>query len=63
MKLIDLHCDTVWKLMDLDKKGDLMENQCSVSIPGMKRAGTMAQFFACFVHVKDLAGEIGRAHV
>lgn len=65
MKLIDLHCDTVWKLMDLDKKGDLMENQCSVSIPGMKRAGTMAQFFACFVHVKDLAGgyEEGYRHV
>lgn len=55
MKLIDMHCDTIWKLMDLDKCGDLMENQCSVSITGMKKAGTMAQFFACFTHVNDHA--------
>ncbi|WP_288174511.1 dipeptidase [Sporofaciens musculi] len=53
MKLIDLHCDTLWKLMDMDKDGDLMENQCSVSIPFMKKAGTKAQFFACFTCLKD----------
>lgn len=56
MKLIDMHCDTIWKLMDLDKCGDLMENQCAISIPGMQKAGTMAQFFACFTHVKDYVG-------
>lgn len=50
MKLIDMHCDTLWKLMDLDKNGDLMENQCSVAIPYMKEAGTKAQFFACFTY-------------
>ena len=33
MKLIDMHCDTIWKLMDLDKEGDMVENQCSISIP------------------------------
>ena len=37
MKLIDMHCDTLWKLMDLDKKGNLMENACSISIPSMKK--------------------------
>ena len=37
MKLIDMHCDTIWKLMDLDKEGDMVENQCSISIPGMKK--------------------------
>lgn len=65
MKLIDMHCDTIWKMMDLDKKGSLMENSCSVSIPGMKRAGTMAQFFACFVYVKEMKGgyEEGYRHV
>ena len=65
MRLIDMHCDTIWKLMDLDKSGNLMENQCSVSIPGMKRAGTMAQFFACFVYWKDMPGgyEEGYRHV
>ena len=33
MKLIDMHCDTLWKVMDLDRQGDFMENQGSISIP------------------------------
>lgn len=53
MKLIDMHCDTIWKLMDVDKGADLMDNHCSVSIPFMKEAGTKAQFFACFTCLKD----------
>ena len=56
MKLIDMHCDTIWKLKDLDKTGDLMENRCSVNIPGMKQAGVTAQFFACFVYREGMAG-------
>ena len=48
MKLIDMNCDTLWKLLDLDKEGDLSKNHCSVSIPYMKAAGTTVQFFACF---------------
>ncbi len=65
MKLIDMHCDTIWKLMDIDKEGDLMKNNCSVSIPGMKRAKTLAQFFACFLYIEDMAGgyEEGYQHV
>ncbi len=53
MNLIDMHCDTLWKLMDMDKKGNLMENHCSVSIPYMEEAGTKAQFFACFTCLRD----------
>ena len=53
MKLIDLHCDTIWKLMDLDRKGDLMENGCSINIPAMRQAGTKAQFFACFTYIEE----------
>lgn len=53
MKLIDMHCDTLWKLMDLDKEGNLEENHCSVSIPYMKEAGTAVQFFACFTCFGD----------
>lgn len=53
MNLIDLHCDTIWKLLDLDRSGDLMENGCSVSIPAMKEAGTQAQFFACFTYIEE----------
>ena len=53
MKLIDMHCDTLWKLMDLDGKGDLKKNGCSVNIPAMKKADTAVQFFACFTWIKD----------
>ena len=53
MKLIDLHCDTLWKLMDLSGNGDLMKNDGCVSIEAMKKGGTMAQFFACFTYAED----------
>ena len=53
MRWIDMHCDTLWQLMDLKEQGDLMENQCSVSIPSMKKGGTLAQLFACFTYLED----------
>ena len=53
MKLIDMHCDTIGKIMDLDKKGNLGENFCSVTISEMKRAKSLAQFFACFTYLGD----------
>lgn len=48
-----MHCDTVWKLLDLGGSGDLYNNNCAVSIPAMKKAGTLAQFFACFTYLED----------
>lgn len=65
MKLIDMHCDTIWKLMDLDKKGDLKDNLCAVSIPGMKKAGTAVQLFACFAYLQGMEGgyDEGYRHV
>lgn len=59
MKLIDMHCDTLWKLMDLDREGNLGESNCSVTIPGMKQAGTLAQFFACFTYLEDYRNKEG----
>lgn len=56
MNLIDMHCDTLWQLLDLKGEGNLCENDCSVSIPAMRKAGTLAQFFACFTYVKDPEG-------
>ena len=53
MKLIDMHCDTVGKIMDIDKQGDFLNNLCSVSIPEMKKADSLAQFFACFTYLGD----------
>lgn len=53
MKLVDMHCDTLLRLLE-EKKGQNLENtDCSISIPGMKEAGTLAQFFACFTCLKD----------
>lgn len=52
MKLIDMHCDTLWKMIQQDQY-DLMENPWSVSIPGMEQAGTLAQFFACFTCLEE----------
>lgn len=57
MSLIDLHCDTIWKLM-MDGEGvTIRENNGSIDLDGMERAGTMAQFFACFVYMKEFEGE------
>lgn len=52
MKLIDMHCDTLWKMIQQDQY-DLMENPWSISIPGMEQAGTLAQFFACFTCLEE----------
>ena len=52
MNLIVMHCDTLWKMIQ-QKEYDLMENPWSVSIPAMKEAGTLAQFFACFTCLED----------
>ncbi len=52
MNLIDMHCDTLWKMIQQNEY-DLMENPWSVSIPAMKEAGTLAQFFACFTCLEE----------
>lgn len=48
MNFIDLHCDTISQLMK--RKGETLEkNSLCVNLAGMERAGTIVQFFACFV--------------
>lgn len=55
MYLIDMHCDTVSKLMN--RTGEtLWENGLCVDIPGLKRAGSLIQFFACFVNIGKCKG-------
>lgn len=60
MKLIDLHCDTLGKLLQCEREQrenvDIGCNGFSVSIPGMKQAGTLAQFFACFTYLPFAKG-------
>jgi len=59
MKLIDMHCDTVGKIMDIDKQGDFLNNLCSVSLSEMKKADSLAQFFACFTYLGDFLNDGG----
>lgn len=51
MRLIDMHCDTLSLLMK-DADADLRKNQFCVDLEKMKKAGSMAQFFACFINMK-----------
>ena len=56
MKYIDMHCDTLWKLMDLGGKGDFVHNNCDVCLSKLRKADSMAQFFACFVGMTAMPG-------
>ena len=49
MKLIDMHCDTI--LCCIDTKGEikLVKNNLCIDIQKLKKAGSIAQFFAMFV--------------
>ena len=56
MRLIDLHCDTIWMLMR-EKGTNLHENSFCVDIKKLKAKGSMAQFFACFIYLNDSKSE------
>ena len=49
MKLIDLHCDTIDRLMINVKESNLRVNEFSVDIERLKKADSLAQTFALFV--------------
>lgn len=56
MRLIDLHCDTIWMFMR--EEGAKLQNNCfCVDIEKLKAAGSMAQFFACFIYLNKIASE------
>lgn len=56
MRLIDMHCDTVYELFR-KKNRNLKENTLSVDLEKMKAAGSEAQFFACFIYMKMFQGK------
>lgn len=56
MRLIDLHCDTIWMMMREDNV-NLRKNSLCVDIEKMKTAGSLAQFFACFIYLDGIHGE------
>lgn len=56
MRLIDMHCDTIWALMRGNADG-LKRNKLAVDLKKMQDAGSIAQFFACFIYMDDFQGE------
>lgn len=60
MKTIDMHCDTILKLMkDKDNLG-LYENDLSVDIKKLKKGNSLAQFFAMWVDLKNAINPLER---
>lgn len=57
MSLIDLHCDTFWQI-DMQPEKHLYENDLCVDVKKLRAAGSMAQFFACFIYTNP--GESNR---
>lgn len=56
MKLIDMHCDTIWELYRRGN-GNLQKNSLCVDLEKMRIADSTAQFFACFIYMKMFQGE------
>ena len=57
MKLVDMHCDTIYELLRETDAQTLFHNHLCVDMEGMRRARTMVQFFACFVDAKEWVAE------
>lgn len=60
MHLIDLHCDMIWKLLKDRAEGkevDICRNEGAVSLLGLEKAESMAQFFAAFVYMGKFQGK------
>ncbi|MGE5632340.1 MAG: dipeptidase [Caulobacteraceae bacterium] len=49
MKLIDLHCDTVLRFVECDREMHLKKNDICIDIEKMRKACSLAQFFAMYV--------------
>lgn len=57
MNLIDMHCDTIYEMLSGDTKKNLKSSDLQVDIEKMKKAGTAAQFFACFICMDEFLGK------
>jgi len=50
--MIDLHCDTIMKIIDMPDKGDLYSNPWQIDIQKLQKAKARIQDFALFVDLK-----------
>lgn len=62
MKLVDMHCDTIYELQRDGEGQSLFHNHLCVDVERMRQAETMVQFFACFVDAKEWEEERREAH-
>ena len=62
MNLIDLHCDTAFMMSIAKEPVELRKNNLCVDLERMKQAGSMAQFFASFIHMKQFNGDYDKAY-
>ena len=61
MPIIDLHCDTIWKLMDEGEQAGLHRNAYSVDVEKLQAGQVAAQFFALFVDKEKTTDPLARA--
>ncbi|TWH46703.1 dipeptidase [Sporomusa sp. KB1] len=61
MNSIDLHCDTIMRLMEGDKSEGLYRNSLSVDIEKLQAGKAQAQFFAMFINLQTDGDPLVRA--
>ena len=49
MGLIDMHCDTISKILHDTKECSLLKNELCVDVEKMKKADSAVQYFASFI--------------
>ncbi|WP_125154338.1 dipeptidase [Clostridium rectalis] len=59
MSIIDMHCDTIYKLM-ADESIGLRENNISIDLKKLKKANSKAQFFAMFIDKSEHSNVLKR---
>lgn len=52
MRIVDLHCDTILKIGRAEEPVELRKNNLNVDIEKLKKAKSLAQFFAMFIYLK-----------
>ena len=58
--MIDLHCDTIMKLIDHPSSGDLYRNTWKIDIEKLQKAHSKVQDFALFINLGDTNDPYGR---
>lgn len=61
MYSIDLHCDTIWRLMEAGDDASLYRNSFSVDIEKLRESQAQAQFFALYVNKAKTNDPLARA--